>query len=115
MLLVLRPNKFIDNLCKNPPNSMDELRKRAKGYIQMEEMSWFRNEAFNVEVPIKLPLPFPPRLGLDRTKHCRYHRSYGHNVKDSWDLKDKIKELMQAEYLAQFMKRPDNHLAGVKP
>jgi len=72
-------------------------------------------EAFNVEVPIKLPLPFPPRLGLDRTKHCRYHRSYGHNVKDSWDLKDKIKELMQAEYLAQFMKRPDNHLAGVKP
>jgi len=39
-------------------------------------------EAFNLEVPIKLPLSLPPRLGLERTKYCRYHRSYGHNTKD---------------------------------
>ena len=37
-------------------------------------------EAFNAEVPIKLPLPLPPRLGLDRTNVCRYHRSYDHNT-----------------------------------
>ncbi|KAH1194526.1 hypothetical protein GmHk_19G055301 [Glycine max] len=44
MLLTLRSVKFADSLCKKPPSSMDELHKRAKGYIQMEEMSRFRNE-----------------------------------------------------------------------
>ena len=28
-------------------------------------------EAFNTKVPIKLPLPLPPRLGLDRIKYCK--------------------------------------------
>jgi len=42
MLLALWPGKFVDNLCKKPPNSMDELCERVKGY--MEEMSRFKNE-----------------------------------------------------------------------
>ncbi|KAG5040492.1 hypothetical protein JHK85_012968 [Glycine max] len=33
MLLALRPDKFIDSLCKKPLDSMDKLRERAKGYI----------------------------------------------------------------------------------
>jgi len=48
------------------------------------------------------------------TKHCKYHRSYGHNTKDCWVLKDKIEELIQAGCLAQFVKRPDNNLAGAR-
>ncbi|KAG5066291.1 hypothetical protein JHK86_010022 [Glycine max] len=44
MLLALRPDKFVDSLCKKPPGSMDELHERAKGYIQMEEMFRFWNE-----------------------------------------------------------------------
>ena len=44
MLLALRPDKFMDSLCKKPLNSMNKLRERAKGYIQMEEMSRFKNE-----------------------------------------------------------------------
>ena len=47
-------------------------------------------ETFNMEVPIKLPLPLPPMSVLERTKHCKYHCSYGHNTKDCWTLKDKI-------------------------
>ncbi|KAG5085806.1 hypothetical protein JHK82_053203 [Glycine max] len=53
-------------------------------------------EAFNTEVPIKLPLPLPPSSGLDMTKYYRYHHSYGHNAEDYWALKDKIEELIQA-------------------
>ena len=49
MLLALHPNKFVDNLCKKILSNMDELHERAKGYIQMEEMSRFRNEVRNVE------------------------------------------------------------------
>ena len=48
MLLALRPSKFAHNLCKKPPGSMDELHERAKGYIQMKEMSRFWNEVRQV-------------------------------------------------------------------
>ena len=57
-------------------------------------------EAFNLEVPIRLPLTKLPRPRLDVTKYCRYHRGIGHNTKDCWALKDKLKELIQAGYLA---------------
>jgi len=66
-------------------------------------------EAFNMEVPMKLPPSLPPRPGLDRTKYYRYHQSYGHNTEDYWALKDKIEELTEAGYLAKFVMRPDNH------
>lgn len=161
MLLALRHGKFTDSLCKKTPNSMDELREQAKGYIQMKEMFRFRNEVwqagqkpdkrergtktescksderhkpnkrqplprgprykrytplmanrttileetFNAEVPIKLTPPFPSKFRLNRTKHYRYHCSYGQNTEDCWALKDKIEELIQARYLAQFVKR----------
>lgn len=44
MLLTLPPSMFVDNLCKKPPNNMDKLWERAKGYIQMKEMSRFQNK-----------------------------------------------------------------------
>ena len=46
MLLALRPSKFADSLCKKPPSSIDMLQDRAKGYIQMEEISRFWNEVW---------------------------------------------------------------------
>ena len=48
MLLALRPDKFVDNLCKMPPGSMAELCERPEGYIQMEEMSKLKNEVRQV-------------------------------------------------------------------
>ena len=57
----------------------------------------------------------PPRLGLDTTKYCRYHHGIGHNTEDYWALKDMIEELIWARYLAQFVKRSDNHQARVRP
>ena len=44
MFIALHPSKIIDSLREKPPGCMDELCERAKGYIQMEEMSRFRNE-----------------------------------------------------------------------
>jgi len=44
MVLALRPGMFVDSLCKNTSDDMDELCERAKGYIQMEEMSRFQNK-----------------------------------------------------------------------
>ncbi|XP_014624202.1 uncharacterized protein [Glycine max] len=148
MLLILRLDKFVDNLFKKPLGRMDELRERAKSYIQIEEMTRFRNEvwqagqkcdkrkahtkgpkyehytplmtnhttilkeALNLKVPIWLLQTKPPRSGLDVTKYYRYHRGIGHNIEYCWALKDKIKEIIQAGYLTQFVKRPDNHQVG---
>ena len=47
-------------------------------------------EAFNLEVPIRLPQTKPPRLGSDATKYCKYHLGIGHNTKKNWALKDNI-------------------------
>ncbi|KAH1188315.1 hypothetical protein GmHk_U059732 [Glycine max] len=136
MLLVLCPDKFVDRLCKKSPSSIDELCKRAKDHIQREEMSKFWNEVGqkrdkceahtkpnlhkldkrhkpNKREPFPKGLRYPfgyPRHNIeDTTKYCRYHCGIGHNIKDYRALKDKIEELIQASYVAQFVKRPDNH------
>ena len=49
------------------------------------------------------------------TKYYRYHHNIDHNIEDCYAQKDKIEELIQAGYLAQFVKRPNIHQAGVRP
>jgi len=39
-------------------------------------------EAFNLEVPIKLPLMKPPKMRSDSTKYYKYHYGIGHNTED---------------------------------
>ncbi|XP_020203837.1 uncharacterized protein LOC109789330 [Cajanus cajan] len=41
----LKPGPFVNNLCKKPPSDMNELRRRADKYMQMEELAEFRNQA----------------------------------------------------------------------
>ncbi|XP_020206731.1 uncharacterized protein LOC109791794 [Cajanus cajan] len=43
MLMALKPEPFVYSLCRHQPASMDELRARAAGYIQMEEHAEFHN------------------------------------------------------------------------
>ena len=45
MLTALRPGPFADNLCMQLADSLDELRKRAAKYMQLEELREFRNQA----------------------------------------------------------------------
>ncbi len=44
MLTALRPGPLADNLCMKPADSLDELRKRAAKYMQLEELREFRNQ-----------------------------------------------------------------------
>ncbi|XP_020235218.1 uncharacterized protein LOC109815046 [Cajanus cajan] len=41
----LKPGPFANNICKKPPTDMDDLRRQADKYMQMEELAEFRNQA----------------------------------------------------------------------
>ncbi|XP_020230876.1 uncharacterized protein LOC109811526 [Cajanus cajan] len=41
----LRPGPFVNSLCKKPPIDMNDLRRRAEKYMQMEELLETRNQA----------------------------------------------------------------------
>ena len=45
ILTALRSGPFANNLCMQPTDSLDELRKRAAKYMQLEELREFRNQA----------------------------------------------------------------------
>ncbi|XP_068498113.1 uncharacterized protein [Phaseolus vulgaris] len=45
MLVVLRPGPFADSLCMQPATSLDDLRRRAAKFMQLEELREFRNTA----------------------------------------------------------------------
>jgi len=45
MPTILRPGPFTDNLCMQPATSLDELRRQAAKFMQLEELREFRNQA----------------------------------------------------------------------
>ena len=45
MLTALRPGSFADNLCMQPAANLDELRRRAAKFMQLEELREFHNQA----------------------------------------------------------------------
>jgi len=44
MVMALKPDPFVDNLCLRPPTTMHELRLRAANYIRVEEMKELRRK-----------------------------------------------------------------------
>ena len=73
--------------------------------------------AYLIGTPQRVPTP----PNADSTKHCRYHRNYGHTMEDYFSLKDKIEELIQAGHLENlsnegrgilFQRRPRRKIRG---
>jgi len=44
MVTVVRLRPFVDNLCKKPASDLDELRRRAAKFMQLEELREFQNQ-----------------------------------------------------------------------
>ncbi|MCI13553.1 hypothetical protein A2U01_0034671, partial [Trifolium medium] len=50
----------------------------------------------------------PPKPNQDRSRYCRYHKSYGHLIEDCIQLKDAIEILIRNRQLREFVKRKEN-------
>ncbi|XP_058730435.1 uncharacterized protein LOC131602338 [Vicia villosa] len=64
-----------------------------------------------------VPKPGAPRPGADKSKWCKYHKSYGHLTEDCVHLKDAIETLIKEGRLSKYTKRgyaprKDNALSG---
>ena len=70
-------------------------------------------EALNADL-ISPPRKVPTPPHADTTKHCRYHRNYGHTTEECFTLKDKIEDLIQAGHLKRFVKREDGGFSSRK-
>ena len=44
MIIALRPEPFVDSLCKKPTTNIDELRQLATKFMQMEKLREFQNQ-----------------------------------------------------------------------
>ncbi|XP_020236143.1 uncharacterized protein LOC109815757 [Cajanus cajan] len=71
----LRPDPFVNNLCKKSSRDLDELRQRATKYMQMEELAKFRNqnrlELFQEKKEKEFIPRSRPRDAFDREKSTR--------------------------------------------
>ncbi|XP_020204043.1 uncharacterized protein LOC109789491 [Cajanus cajan] len=68
-------------------------------------------EASNINL-FALPPPGHTPNSADKSKHCRYHRNYGHTTEECRTLKDRIKELIQAGHLGQYVQRQQGNRGG---
>jgi len=77
MVTALRPGLFADSLCMEPTSSLDELRRRATKFMQLEELKEVRNHARAEHIPERTkprdsrlpPLPFPKQRDLKPLKY----------------------------------------------
>ncbi|XP_014492874.1 uncharacterized protein LOC106755273 [Vigna radiata var. radiata] len=70
-------------------------------------------EALSTQI-MRAPQKRPNLPGADSSKHCLYHQNMGHDTEDCMTLKDRIKELIQAGHLKQYVRGYQNEtvLAG---
>ena len=57
------------------------------------------------QVGVRLPRQTPSKLGTDKSKYCRFHKSHRHNTEDLIHLKDAVEILIRDGHLKQYKKK----------
>ncbi|XP_020230856.1 uncharacterized protein LOC109811504 [Cajanus cajan] len=68
-------------------------------------------EASNTNL-LTLPPPEHSPNSVDKSKHCRYHKNYGHTTEECRTLRDCIEELIQGGHLGQYVQRQQSNRGG---
>ncbi|GKU99761.1 hypothetical protein SLEP1_g12559 [Rubroshorea leprosula] len=90
----LKRGQFLDDLLENPPKTWNEVNDKSQILAQIQH--WIRRPS--------PPLHDSPRV--DKSKHCDYHRTYGHNTEDCQHLKDELEFLARNGKLEGYVQKP---------
>ncbi|GKV49432.1 hypothetical protein SLEP1_g56182 [Rubroshorea leprosula] len=90
----LKPGRFLDNLLENPPKMWNEVNERFQILAQIQH--WVRRP----------PPPLHDSSRVDKSKHCDYHRAYGHNTEDCQHIKDELEFLARNGKLEGYVQKP---------
>ncbi|GKV18246.1 hypothetical protein SLEP1_g28653 [Rubroshorea leprosula] len=90
----LKRGRFLDDLLENPPKTWNEVNDRSQILAQIQH--WVRRPS--------PPLYESPRA--DKSKHCDYHRTYGHNTEDCQHLKDELEFLARNGKFEGYVQKP---------
>ncbi|XP_020239621.1 uncharacterized protein LOC109818538 [Cajanus cajan] len=100
----LKPDPFVNSLCKKPPQDLDDLRHRATKYMQMEELAAFRSQNrpdlfYEKKESDKEPPRSRPRDVPDREKNNRGPR-YMHYTPLNTSRAKVLEQALATEVLA---------------
>ncbi|XP_058783212.1 uncharacterized protein LOC131657878 [Vicia villosa] len=56
---------------------------------------------------VRFPEPGATRPGIDKSKWCKYHKSYGHLTEDCVHLKDAIETMIKEGHISKYAKKGD--------
>ncbi|GKV01672.1 hypothetical protein SLEP1_g14210 [Rubroshorea leprosula] len=129
----LKRGRFLDDLLENPPKTWNEVNDRGQEQQPRREEKkkqkvgeqWGKPAEFPKYasyIPLTLPRsqilaqiqhwvrrPPPPLHDsprADKSKHCDYHRVYGHNTEDCQHLKDELEFLARNKKLEGYVQKP---------
>ncbi|GKU88075.1 hypothetical protein SLEP1_g2380 [Rubroshorea leprosula] len=125
----LKHGRFLDDLLENPPKTWNEVNNRSASFILSEDFQSSKRRADDkqskgneqlprreekkrqkVNEPWGKPAEFPKYANYIPltlpSKHCDYHRVYGHNTKDCQHLKNELEFLACNGKLEGYVQKP---------
>ncbi|GKU99600.1 hypothetical protein SLEP1_g12423 [Rubroshorea leprosula] len=118
----LKHGRFLDDLLENPPRTWNEVNDRSASFILSEDFQLSKRrvddkQSKSQEQPPRReekkkqkvneqwgkPADFPK---ADKSNHCDYHRTYGHNTEDCQHLKDELEFLARNGKLEGYVQKP---------
>ncbi|XP_072054170.1 uncharacterized protein [Arachis hypogaea] len=108
----LRPGKFRETIAITKPKTLEEFRERAAGQMEIEELREAqksdkhpnrRDEERTFRSPFNRDRNYQDQRFVDKTKHCAFHRKFGHTTDDCIVAKDLLERLARQGLLDKYI------------
>ncbi|GKV12075.1 hypothetical protein SLEP1_g23275 [Rubroshorea leprosula] len=108
----LKRGQFLDDLLENPPKTWNEVNDRSASFILSEDFQSSKRSQILAQILAQIqhwvrrpPPPLHDSPRADKSKHCDYHRAYGHNTEDCQHLKDELEFLARNGKLEGYVQK----------
>ncbi|KAF7816863.1 uncharacterized protein G2W53_030832 [Senna tora] len=90
----------------HPKDRRDRYRRlipKFKSYTSLNKTPARIIEDVHVASQLKFPVEKPIPIEADRSKYCKFHKTFGHETDNCHTLKDQIEELVRRGHLRQYL------------